>query len=69
MKITLEIQDERFKSFIEFIQTLDYVSIKKEEEFLQQWQEEEVNRRLQLIESGEMKTRDWQVAKKEIFKK
>ena len=69
MKITLEIQDERFKTFMEFIQTLDYVSVKKDEEFLPKWQEEEVNRRLELIESGEMKTRDWEVAKKDIFKK
>lgn len=69
MKITLEIQDERFKTFMEFIQTLDYVSVKKDEELLPKWQEEEVNRRLELIESGEMKTRDWEVAKKDIFKK
>jgi hypothetical protein len=69
MKITLEIQDERFKTFMEFIQTLDYVSVKIDEELLPKWQEEEVNRRLELIESGEMKTRDWEVAKKDIFKK
>ncbi|MFC4870503.1 hypothetical protein [Negadavirga shengliensis] len=31
MKITLEIQDDRYKAFLEFIRTLDYVSIKKEE--------------------------------------
>jgi hypothetical protein len=69
MKITFEIQDEGFKRFMEFIQTLDYVSVKKDEELLPKWQEEEVNRRLELIESGEMKTRDWEVAKKDIFKK
>ncbi|SEJ33488.1 Putative addiction module component [Cyclobacterium xiamenense] len=69
MKITLEIQDERFKTFMDFIQTLDYVSIKTDESSPTQWQEEEVNRRLELIESGEMKTRDWELAKKEIFKK
>lgn len=69
MKITLEIQDDRFKAFMDFIQTLDYVSIKKDESSPTQWQEEEVNRRSKLIESGEMKTRDWELAKKEIFKK
>ncbi|WP_162340896.1 addiction module protein [Cyclobacterium salsum] len=69
MKITLEIQDERFKTFMDFIQTFDYVSIKTDESSPTQWQEEEVNRRLELIESGEMKTRDWELAKKEIFKK
>ena len=37
MKITLEIQDERFKTFMEFIQTLDYVSVKKDEELLPKW--------------------------------
>lgn len=69
MKITLEIQDDRLKAFMELIQTLDYVSINKDEELLPKWQEGEVNRRLELIESGEMKTRDWEVAKKDIFKK
>ena len=69
MKIILEIQDDRLKAFMELIQTLDYVSVKKDEELLPKWQEEEVNRRLELIESGEMKTRDWKVAKKDIFKK
>ncbi len=68
MKITLEIQDDRFETFLEFIRTLDYVSIKKEEDSIPQWQQEEVNRRLQLIESGSMKTRPWEEAKKEIFK-
>ncbi len=69
MKITLEIQDHRFKTFMEFIQTLDYVSIKKEEDAIPQWQQDEVNQRLQQINSGKMKTRDWEEAKKDIFQK
>ncbi|WP_114751983.1 addiction module protein [Pleomorphovibrio marinus] len=68
MKITLEIQDDRFETFLEFIRTLDYVSIKKDEDSIPQWQQEEVNRRLELIESGSMKTRPWEEAKKGIFK-
>ena len=69
MKIILEMKDVLFRTFLEFIQTLDYVSIKNEEDLLPQWQQEEVNRRLQLIESGEMKTRNWEETKKEICKK
>ena len=68
MKITLDIQDSRFDTFISFIKTLDYVSIKKED-VVPQWQQDEVNKRLQLIEKGEIKTRSWDEAKKDIFKK
>lgn len=68
MKITLDIQDSRFDTFLSFIKTLDYVSI-KQEDAIPQWQQDEVNRRLQLIDKGEMKTRSWDEAKKDIFKK
>ena len=68
MKITLDIQDSRFDTFLSFIKTLDYVSINKEE-VIPQWQHDEVNKRLELINSGEMKTRSWNEAKKDIFKK
>ncbi len=67
MKITLDIQESRFNTFLDFIKTLDYVSVKKEDE-IPQWQQEEVSRRMQLIEKGEMKTRSWYEAKADIFK-
>jgi len=68
MKITLDIQDNKFDTFLRFIKTLDYVSINKEDE-IPQWQQDEVNKRLKLINSGEMKTRSWEEAKKDVFKK
>jgi len=68
MKITLDIQDSQFDTFLSFIKTLDYVSINKED-VVPQWQQDEVNKRLQLIEKGEMKTRSWNEAKKDIFKR
>ena len=67
MKLTLEIQDSRFKTFLDFIKTLDYVSI--QEDAIPQWQQDEVNKRLELINKGKMKTRNWDEAKKDIFKK
>jgi len=68
MKITLDIQESRFNTFLDFIKTLDYVSVKKESA-TPQWQQEEVSRRMQLIEKGEMKTRSWHEAKADIFKR
>ena len=68
MKITLDIQDSRFDTFLSFIKTLDYVSIKQEDE-IPQWQQDEVSRRLQLLDKGDMKIRSWDEAKKDIFKK
>jgi len=67
-QITLNIADKKFKAFIEFIKTLDYVSISKEEE-IPQWQQEEVKERLELVDKGQMKTRSWDEAEKDIFKK
>jgi len=67
-QITLNIADKKFKAFLEFIKTLDYVSISKEEE-IPDWQQEEVKKRLDLVDKGEMKTRSWDKAEKDIFKK
>ena len=50
------------------IKTLDYVFV-NQENAIPQWQQDEVNRRLQLIESGKIKTRSWDEAKKDVFKR
>ncbi|MEQ9289806.1 MAG: addiction module protein [Cyclobacteriaceae bacterium] len=68
MKVILDIEDNKLDTFLNFIRTLDYVSIKKDEA-IPQWQQDEVNKRLELIDSGKMKTRSWDEAKKEIFSK
>ena len=67
-QIILNIEESKFKAFLSFIKTLDYVSVSKEEA-IPALQQQEINRRLQLIEKGEMKTRSWDEAKKDIFKK
>jgi hypothetical protein len=67
MKITLDIEDNRFETFLSFIKTLDYVTIN--EDTIPQWQQDEVNKRMELINRGEMKARSWNDAKKDIFKK
>lgn len=67
MKITLDVQDNRYDTFISFIKTLDYVAIDPEDE-IPQWQQDEVSKRLHLMENDHMKTRSWQEAKKDIFK-
>lgn len=68
MKITLDIQDSRFDTFLNFIKTLDYVAI-NEDDSIPQWQEDAANKRLQLVDTGDMKTRNWDEAKTDIFKK
>jgi len=47
-KLTLQINDENFEAFRSFIETLDYVSITEEIE-IPEWQQKEVNQRLDLI--------------------
>ena len=68
MKITLDIQDNRFDTFLSFIKTLDYVSINKQDT-IPQWQQDEVNSRLQLVARGELKTRGWKEAKSDLFQR
>ena len=67
-QIVLNIDDDKYSAFIEFIKTLNYVSVSNEDS-IPSWQKVEVEDRLIKIESGEMKTRSWHDAKKEIFKK
>ncbi len=67
-QLILNIEDGKFKAFLNFIKTLDYVSM-PEEDAVPQWQEEEVSKRLEQIENGDMSTRLWSEAKKDIFKK
>lgn len=51
MKITLDIKESQFDTFLAFIKTLDYVSLPKDEISIPQWQKEEVNRRLENLKS------------------
>lgn len=67
-EITLHIDENKFKTFLDFIKTLDYVSISNETN-IPKSQQEEVSRRIKLIKKGEMKTRSWDEARKEIFKR
>ena len=67
-QITLNIDESKFKAFLSFIKTLDYVSVSDEKEIsLEQQQEAEI--RLKLVQEGKMKTRSWKEAKKDIFKR
>ena len=68
MKITLEIKENRYAAFIDYIKTLDYVSVAKEQD-IPAWQKEEVFKRIELLDSGEMKSRNWDNAKSDIFRK
>ncbi len=52
-------------TFIEFIKTLDDVSVEKT---ISEYQMEEVGARLQMLNDGEMKIRPWEDAKEDIFK-
>ncbi len=68
-QITLNIDENKFKIFLNFIKTLEYVSVSDEEITIPLEQQQEVEERLKLIQEGKMKTRSWNEAKKEIFKR
>lgn len=67
-QITLDIEENQFDTFMAFLKTLNYVSIADELE-LPVAQTQELDRRLELLEKGQMKTRSWKEAQKDIFKR
>ena len=68
MKITLDIKDRSLSAFLELIGSLEYVSVSEDQDIPKE-QMDEVSRRVDLIAKGEMKTRSWEEAKKDIFKR
>lgn len=66
-QITLNIEENKFKAFLNFIKTLDYVALSEETE-IPLAQQKEVNRRIKLMEEGKLKKRTWDEAKNDIFK-
>ncbi len=66
-QIILNIQDNRLDNFIEYINSLDYVSVSSVN--ISAEQQSEAESRLIQIENGKMKTRKWDEAKNYIFKK
>jgi hypothetical protein len=67
MKVTLDIQDNKFKTFLEFIKTLDYVSVKKDD-VIPQWQMNEVEKRLQDHKKNPERAMDFDAAMDDIEK-
>lgn len=67
-QITLNIEETKFKAFLDFIKTLDYVSVSDEINIPLE-QQQEAQRRLKLVQEGKMKTRSWSEAKQDVFKR
>lgn len=66
-RIKIEVEDSKYEALMSFLETIDYISV-SEIESIPQWQKDEVSRREQLIDSGNMSIRKWEEAKKDIFK-
>lgn len=66
-EITLKIPDKKVEFFMELVKELGF-EVQEEIEIPEE-QQEEVNKRLQLIDSGEMSIRSWEAAEKEIFRR
>jgi hypothetical protein len=67
-RLILNIEESKYQAFLSFIKTLDYVSVSKDYA-IPGWQQEEVNRRMELIAKGEMNVRSWDEARADVFKK
>jgi hypothetical protein len=67
-QITLNIDESKFQAFLNFIKTLDYVSVSDDMAIPIEHQQE-AQKRLKLIQEGKMKTRSWEDAKQDVFKR
>lgn len=66
-QLTINVPDDKIDFFIELFENL---GITTTEDFdVPKWQVNEVQRRMDLMEKGEIKSRSWDKAKKDIFKK
>ena len=68
MKITLDIKDSNYYTFLEFIKTLNYVSI-PEIDIIPQWQQDEVKKRLKTLKEQPENAIDFDLAIDRIEKK
>lgn len=66
-EIILKVPDHKVDFIKELIEQLGLDLYEKPE--ISEEQREEIKKRLELVDSGEMSTRDWKKAKKEIFKR
>lgn len=67
-QITLNIDESKFKAFLNFIKTLDYVSVSDQIDIPTE-QQQETESRIKLLQEGKMKTRSWNEAKQDVFKR
>jgi hypothetical protein len=67
-QVILNVEDDKLKAFIEFIKTLNYVSLSKSDD-IPLWQIEEATKSITQIDNGTAKTEDWSVVKKRLFDK
>lgn len=65
-QIILNVEESKFETLLSFIKTLDYISVSSEE-LIPEWQQKEVEKRMELVEKGSMQTQRWDEAKREIF--
>lgn len=66
MKITIDIEENQFNTFLQFIRTLDYVRVENEEKLLDA-QVLETRKRMDALERGEMGKKLWSEAKENLF--
>jgi hypothetical protein len=66
-EVTLKIPDKKLGFFLELMKELGFEV--QDDIVIPDEQQEEVNKRLKLVDSGEMSIRNWEEAEKEIFRR
>lgn len=66
--VSLDENNEQAKAFLEFIKTLDFLSLEKDSD-LPQWQKDKLDIYLDEHKAGTAEYEDWDDAKSRLFKK
>lgn len=67
-QVILNIEDDKLLAFMNFIKTLNYVSVEKESD-LSNWQIQQLDLALEEHQNGEANYISWEEAKKDLFEK
>jgi hypothetical protein len=67
-QLVLNVEDDKFNSFIEYLKTLNYVSFVKNDE-IPQWQKDEVLKNISEIKNGTAILENWDDIRKGLVKK
>lgn len=68
-RLILDVDEDRYNELVNYLKSLDYVSISTEDYDVPEWQSDELKRRSQLIKDKKASYKSWESVKSNLKKK